>query len=222
MKGRTLVQNKHHSLTLFAFAENAAAHKANARNYHIKPKHAYVYQHEFSDFKLSLKHYLCAEYAANRGVSRQYENHKYKNKCVEEVDYINELEKLEKESIKYDKLREKVNLISEIESIVENANSSYNAVRPVNDSKRKRLNEIRDNRKDEKNRNREENAFELEVEEKKSEGQVVYLNREEVSDGIYKDHNMINGACNIIHSSESDGFYKLFYSKKYAVESFCY
>lgn len=50
----------------------------------------------------------------------------------------------------------------------------------------------------------------------------IYLNREEVSDGIYKDHNMINGACNIIHSSESDGFYKLFYSKKYAVESFCY
>lgn len=108
--------------------------------------------------------------------------HKYKNKCVEEVDYINELEKLEKESIKYDKLREKVNLISEIESIVENANSSYKAVRPVNDSKRKRLNEIKDNRNNEKNRNREENAFELEVEEKKSEGQVVYLNSEEVDD----------------------------------------
>jgi len=108
--------------------------------------------------------------------------HKYKNKCIEEVNYINELEKLEKEGVKSDKLQEKVNLISEIDSIVEKAKGSYNSETYVNDSKRSRLNGIRENRDLEKQKNRKEEAFELKVEEKKNHGQVISLNNEELDD----------------------------------------
>lgn len=101
---------------------------------------------------------------------------KYLNRCIEEVNYINNLERIEKENIKNKVLHEKINLIEEIDSIVQEATKSFNNENDLSLNKRSRLMGIRENREVEKAINREEEAFELDVNDKKRDGKVISLN----------------------------------------------
>ena len=103
---------------------------------------------------------------------------KYANKCIEEVDYINNLERIEKENIKTKVLHEKINLIEEIDSIVKEATKSFKSENDLSINKRSRLMGIRENREVEKEINREQEAFELESDYKKDDGKVISLNNE--------------------------------------------
>lgn len=103
---------------------------------------------------------------------------KYINKCIEEVEYINKLEKIEKENIKNEILNQKINLIEEIDSIVKEATKAFRNENSRFINKRNRLNGIKENREVEKVINREEEAFEVDVEDKKLNGKVISLNEE--------------------------------------------
>lgn len=86
---------------------------------------------------------------------------RYKNKTLEEIQYLLEYEKLQLQKSSDKEMQSKVDLISEIESIVKIAKKDANATILNNESNSKRIKGIRNNRGLEKTINRSKEAFEL-------------------------------------------------------------
>lgn len=97
-----------------------------------------------------------------RGFEKCYllDDRKYSNKTLEEIQYLEEYESLEKALNSGEQLQSRIDLISEIENTV---NEAEQMAKQQNQdiSKAQRIKGIRDNRKAEKERNREKEAFEL-------------------------------------------------------------
>ncbi|MBO1513551.1 Mu transposase C-terminal domain-containing protein [Metabacillus bambusae] len=103
------------------------------------------------------------------------EAHKYKS--FEELEYLQEYEKLQKKQKEDEQLQSKIDLVSEIENIVREAEKMTKEQQDETESKTQKLKGIRKNRQIEKMINRESEAFELDKREAKGTGQVVSFNR---------------------------------------------
>ncbi|MBB6215103.1 hypothetical protein HNQ80_001192 [Anaerosolibacter carboniphilus] len=101
---------------------------------------------------------------------------RYKNKTIDEVNYLLEYEKLQNKKYLEQKIQTKIDLISEIEHIVEEAQQQSIEENHVG-SKKKRLKNIRENRRLEKVLQREQEAFELDKGEVKEDSRVVSINQ---------------------------------------------
>ena len=93
---------------------------------------------------------------------------RYIGKTWEDIDYLIAYEQLQKQKYKGKETQTKVDLMAEFENIVEQATTSTDAVRDKTISKSKKVKGIRDNRAFEKEKRREEEAFELSKDEPSS------------------------------------------------------
>lgn len=91
---------------------------------------------------------------------------RYKDKTMEEIEYLLNIEKLQNEKLKDVDSQAKIKLITEIENIVKQANNNDSSA--INDgiSDKKRIENIRENRRIEKRENREKEKFILSKEDK--------------------------------------------------------
>ncbi|MFB6469513.1 Mu transposase C-terminal domain-containing protein [Cytobacillus sp. Hz8] len=103
------------------------------------------------------------------------EVHKYKS--FEELEYLQEYEKLQKRRKEDEQLQSKIDLVSEIENIVREAEKMTKEQQDGAESKTQKLKGIRKNRQIEKMINRENEAFELDKKMTSEKGQVVSFNR---------------------------------------------
>jgi hypothetical protein len=101
---------------------------------------------------------------------------RYSQKTLEEIEYLILKEDLDEKVSEDSKIQAKVNMISEIEAIVKGAVSASKASEAKEISKKKRIEEIRVNRKFEKQFNRENEAFELDKKQE-NDGQVVSIEK---------------------------------------------
>ena len=90
---------------------------------------------------------------------------RYKGKSIDEITYLIEYEKIQTKAAKKEELQNKVNLLEDIEQIIEQAkNDTKNEVKE-GVSKKKRIQNIRDNRNFEKQQERKQNIIEINPEE---------------------------------------------------------
>lgn len=99
----------------------------------------------------------------------------HKNKSVEELVYLQEYEQLQRLKREDEQLQSKMDLISEIEEIVQQAEKLTKENQNNNESNSRKLKGIRENRQIEKLLNRENEAFELNKDMKKGKGQVISI-----------------------------------------------
>lgn len=97
----------------------------------------------------------------------------HKNKSVEELVYLQEYDKLQKQIKEDGQLQTKIDLVSEIEDIVLQAEKLTKEHQDSSESKNQKLKGIRKNRQIEKLLNRENEAFELDKDTTKAKGQVI-------------------------------------------------
>lgn len=100
---------------------------------------------------------------------------RYKNKTLDEIQYLLEYEKLKLQKSSDKEIQSKIDLISEIESIVKNAEKASKALNLSNESKSKKIKGIRKNRGFEKTINRENEAFELDKDKGKDKSEVIEM-----------------------------------------------
>lgn len=101
----------------------------------------------------------------------------HKNKSIEELEFLQEVEKLFKKQKEDEQLQSKVDLISQVESIVREAEQMTKEQQDGAESKTQKLKGIRKNRQIEKMINRESEAFELDKKVTSEKGQVLSFNR---------------------------------------------
>ncbi|WP_342545401.1 Mu transposase C-terminal domain-containing protein [Lysinibacillus sp. FSL K6-4013] len=101
----------------------------------------------------------------------------HKNKSLEELEYLQEYEKLQKKQKEDEQLQSKIDLISEIENIVQEAEKMTKEQQDGTESKTQKLKGIRKNRQIEKMINRGNEAFELDKKVTSEKGQVLSFNR---------------------------------------------
>lgn len=102
------------------------------------------------------------------------DNSRYRNKVMEEIDYLLVVEKLNKIRMKDSEAQAKTQLITEIENIINKAEDDFNKEIDTGESDRQRVKNIRENRKIEKRANRVKESFELdEQEQDKSTSNVL-------------------------------------------------
>lgn len=97
----------------------------------------------------------------------------YFDKTYEEIEYLQEKEKLDMKKLEDNELQNKVDLMDEIESIVANADSEVKKENGFKESDSKKIQGIRRNRKNEKMLNRGNETFELSKETDKKKGEVI-------------------------------------------------
>lgn len=86
---------------------------------------------------------------------------RYKEKTIEEIEYLLAVEKMQREKNKDNVAQAKAQLISEIEDIVKQAEEDYKRETSIVESDKQRVKNIRENRKAEKMIRRMEEAFDL-------------------------------------------------------------
>lgn len=86
---------------------------------------------------------------------------RYKDKAIEEIEYLLAVERMQKEKSKDSVAQAKTKLIAEIEDIVKQADEDYKRETSTAESDRQRVKNIRGNRKIEKTARRAEEAFKL-------------------------------------------------------------
>ena len=99
----------------------------------------------------------------------------YFDKYYEEIEYLQEKEKLDMKKMADDELQKKVDLMAEIESIVAKADLEAKKERIFQESDSKRVQGIRRNRRIEKALNRDSEVFELSKETDKKNGEVIHI-----------------------------------------------
>lgn len=109
---------------------------------------------------------------------------KYNNKCLEEIIYLQESEKIDKKKASRRKLTARVNLSSKVESIVAEAEKQAKQT-PISKSKAERTGNIRENRKQEKEVLRAKEKFDLSDNVKA--GQLEPVAEEDRESSLYLD-----------------------------------
>lgn len=101
---------------------------------------------------------------------------KFRDRTFDDIRYLLEYEKLNIQNESINELQAKVDLISDIESIVKDAEKTFKDEEDISKSKSSKLKGIRDNREMEKMLNRENERFELGVTEKTATAEVISIN----------------------------------------------
>lgn len=114
---------------------------------------------------------------------------KFKDKTFDDIKYLLEYEKLSIQNELINDLQAKVDLISDIESIVKDAEKAFKTEEDISKSKLGKLKGIRSNREKEKILNRESERFELGKNENNDPAEVIHINNykhieEELEDEI--------------------------------------
>lgn len=99
-------------------------------------------------------------------------SNRYRDKMFEEVENLLITEKLQKASIADTDAQAKIQLITEIEDIVNNAEKDYINVVDTKESDKRRIENIRENRKIERTANRGKEVFRVEKKEDCGEGYI--------------------------------------------------
>ena len=107
---------------------------------------------------------------------------RYKDKAIEEIEYLLAIERMQKEKSKDSVAQAKTKLIAEIEDIVKQADEDYKRETSTAESDRQRVKNIRGNRKIEKTARRAEEAFKLGNNEGDYDSSV--FNEADFEDGI--------------------------------------
>lgn len=100
---------------------------------------------------------------------------KFRDKTYDDIRYLIEYEKLNMKNESSNELQAKVDLISDIESIVKEAEKTFENEEDISKSKVSKLKGIRDNREAEKMINREAESFELGATEVKGAAEVIHI-----------------------------------------------
>ena len=129
---------------------------------------------------------------------------RYKDRTLDEINYLLEYEKLQEKRYSDKKIQSKVDLISEIENIVEQAKQQTAEEQTKGSSNRSRLKNIRQNRKVEKMLRREEEAFELDKSDNTEEAEVISFNR---SDSKEKNEDSI---FNLLQRKQKEALEKIY------------
>ena len=90
---------------------------------------------------------------------------RYKEKSIEEVTYLMEYEKMQAKGSKKAELQNKIDLLNDIEEIIEQAKEKTKNEVEEGISKKRRIQNIRDNRNFEKQQERKQNIIEIRPEE---------------------------------------------------------
>jgi hypothetical protein len=90
---------------------------------------------------------------------------RYKEKSIEEVTYLMEYEKMQAKASKKAELQNKIDLLNDIEEIIEQAKEKTKNEVEEGISKKRRIQNIRDNRNFEKQQERKQNIIEIRPEE---------------------------------------------------------
>ncbi|MGU8833492.1 Mu transposase C-terminal domain-containing protein [Clostridium perfringens] len=98
---------------------------------------------------------------------------RYLNKSLIDIQSLLESEKRQEDSLKAQVLQSKVDLLSDIEAIVKEAEKKTNSESNLTISKAKKLKDIRSNRASDKAKNREKDSFELDKREN-TDNSIVY------------------------------------------------
>lgn len=101
---------------------------------------------------------------------------KFRDRTFDDIRYLLEYEKLTMQNGSMNELQAKVDLISDIESIVKEAEKTFKNEEDISKSKASKLKGIRDNREVEKMINRETERFEIGVTEMKGAAEVIHIN----------------------------------------------
>lgn len=94
---------------------------------------------------------------------------RYRDRTLEEIDYLLEIEKIEQKKSKDSVMQAKTELITEIEEIVKQAEKDFIQETETVESSRKRIKDIRENRKLEKELNRKNEVFNINENTNKAE-----------------------------------------------------
>lgn len=103
---------------------------------------------------------------------------KFRDRTFDDIKYLIEYEKLNIQNESINELQAKVDLISDIESIVKEAERTFKSEEDISKSKASKLKGIRSNREIEKMMNRENEKFELGVVEKSGFAEVIPIKNE--------------------------------------------
>lgn len=98
---------------------------------------------------------------------------RYFNKTLDEIEYLIAYERLNRSEDKKRELQQKVDLLSDVENIVNNAEKTTNSVQDKDESKAAKIKNIRENRKNEKMLNRDKEAFVLGQNTTNEKGKVL-------------------------------------------------
>jgi hypothetical protein len=102
---------------------------------------------------------------------------RYKDKTLDEINYLLEYERQQQKKYSGNKIQAKIDLISEIENIVKQAEQQTFEEQTNVGSKKSRLKNIRKNRKVEKMLQREKEAFELDQRDTVEDTEVIPFNK---------------------------------------------
>lgn len=102
---------------------------------------------------------------------------RYKDKTLDEINYLLEYERQQEKKYSGNKIQAKIDLISEIENIVKQAEQQTFEEQTNVGSKKSRLKNIRKNRKVEKMLQREKEAFELDQRDTVEDTEVIPFNK---------------------------------------------
>lgn len=126
---------------------------------------------------------------------------RYKNKSLDEIEYLLEYEKKKSQDYQDKKLQAKSDMISDIEAIVKDANRQTDAVLDRGISKSKRIKGIRNNRVKEKIFNREE-EYDKTVSKSRQKGKLEEYSNIIVEDYVEDDLNIIKSLQREVLNSE--------------------
>lgn len=115
---------------------------------------------------------------------------RFMNKTLEEIEYLLAYERMQYEENQDEELQAKVDLISDIEAIVKDAEEQSIEAKEIGISNTSRLKGIGENRNKEKMMNRKYEYIELDKKSNNQEGKVVYINSEE-DDDLTDEFNLI-------------------------------
>lgn len=107
---------------------------------------------------------------------------RYFNQSLEEIEYLLKAEKIKEKGYEEEGLQHKVDLMTQIEAIVKEAEKSFNNEVNIGSSNRKRIKGIRESRQIEKMLNRRDEAFELNGKNDNTKGEVISINKISVED----------------------------------------
>ncbi|GMA64209.1 Mu transposase C-terminal domain-containing protein [Alicyclobacillus fastidiosus] len=109
---------------------------------------------------------------------------RYRDKTLEEIEHLFEQEKFDRKANEDRMLQRKVDLLTEIDDIIKDAERMTKQERNAGESKSKRVRDIRINRHVEKALNRKADAFVLDKSKSQSEGQVVSMSPGAIADEL--------------------------------------
>lgn len=131
---------------------------------------------------------------------------RYKNKTIEEIEYLHQYEKLFEKQKEDAILQSKVDLISEIETIVQEAEKMTKEQQDTTESKSQKLKGIRKNRQIEKMINREKEAFELDKKVTNGKGEVISFEKA-VNDEHEQEQNEFDDEIALLRKKQKERAY---------------